>query len=352
MDFKASGLGVVVWLIGCGGTIELQEGRGGAGGSMGNGAVSGVGGDAGSTDAGVAGQPDAGDTFPPVEHLTQGALAYDRDTDGSGRAIYLQSFADSGCTKRLTDPSAQAKQAAFSADGAAMAYAALEAGVYQIHLMTLASGDIEVLTGARTGATSPAFSPDGWRLSYVTGDPEQAGNREPGAGDLVLVHLDTGDERTLIDADSLGCCTAQALSPAFVSDSEIVVATGSAMLAVNVDTLAVRDLVPFNGRIPNPRDPAPGPDGIRYAFTDYCAGQALFIGRLDGSTGDTCASAKLLPTGAAFSADWGQHGYIAAESASGLVLVDDGKLEAFSLPGSSGARNPAWFPTAPQPSCE
>ena len=68
-------------------------------------------------------------------------------------------------------------------------------------------------------------------------------------------------ELPVIDADEMGCCTAQALSPAFTGEKEIIFGTRVSMIAVDIETGASRDVVPVTGRIPTPLDPAPAPGG-------------------------------------------------------------------------------------------
>src|SRR5688572_9657101 len=122
MRYIGVGLGGVglLLLAACGGTVDLQEGQGGGAGTAPT-AGTGVGGVAGSGGGGVAGTSPRGGAagaaspggsggesgFPLPE---AGALAYDGDSDGSGRAIYLHWF-EEGCRQRLTDPELAAKQA-------------------------------------------------------------------------------------------------------------------------------------------------------------------------------------------------------------------------------------------------
>ncbi len=332
-------------LLACGGTVDLKAG--GAAGSGGTAAGSGPFTEGGSSPLPVGGAPAA--AKPPSE----GALAYDADSDGLGRAIYTTSFASPGEHRQLTLPQDQAKQPAFSPDGMQLAYAARTNGAYQIHVRTLQTGVVKVVTSVPEGATSPAFSPDGKRIAFVTGDPETPNNRTPTDGDLMLVELANGQPKRLLDADNLNCCVAQYLSPVFTATGELLIGTGMSIVGFDLETGAQRELVPFTGRIPNPQDPTPAPDGIRYAFTDYCAGLSLFIGRIDGTTGDTCQNGRPVTDSASLiSADWGKFGYIAAEIDGpdhGVVLIDDRNFSASPLANAPGARNPAWSPIAEIP---
>ena len=352
-------------LAACNGTVELRTGSARSGGSSETGGVGGIaplgglGGVGGIAPVGslggvgglaplgggggALGGTDPVDIGPQPQH---GVLAYDANADALGRAIFIQSF-ETGCTERLTDPAVQAKQAAFSADGKQLAYAALVDGFYQIHVRDLASGDTQQVTEMPVGASSPAFSPDGSQLAFVTGDPEEFGNRAAGTGSLLLLDLETHDVRVLSDASTLGCCTPAYLSPVYNGSREILVGTGMSLVGIDTETGAVRDLVPITGRIPNPQDPSPAPDGKRYVFSDYCGRLGLYIARIDGSTGDTCGAALPIPTTqTVVSADWGAQGFIAAEihdQGHGVLLIDDVDFKIATLDVRT-ARNPTWAP--------
>jgi len=326
-------------LAGCSGTVDLRTGSTGSGGAAGGlGNVTPVRGSGGAF--GGAG-PVLG---PQPQH---GVLAYDANPDALGRALFVRSFETNGCTERLTDPEVHAKQPAFSADGRKLAYAALVDGFYQIHVRDLESGDVQQVTELTGGASSPAFSPDGSQLAFVTGDPEELGNYPTGVGNLMLLDLETLEVSLLSDASTLICCTSAFLSPVYNGNHEVLVGTRSVLVGIDTITGARRELVPFSGRIPNPQDPSPAPDGKRYVFSDYCGSLGLYIARLDGSTGDTCGAALPIPTAQSLiSADWGGHGFIAAEikdPGHGVLLIDDVTFESGTL-GVRAARNPTWAP--------
>jgi hypothetical protein len=346
---QASKLGVVgslvLLLAGCGGTVALETEDDGAGGApAGSGgapdSAAGAGG-VGAVSGATGGSAGSGDTDGHTA-----VLVYDADVDGLGRIVYISSL-EPNCREALTDPSVQAKQPAFSADGTHLAYAALVDGIYQIHVRDLESGNAEQVTHEPVGATSPAFSPDGSQLAFVTGDPETPGNAQPGAGSLMLVDLETSDVTLVSDREVLGCCTPQYLSPSFNGADEILVGTRMSLVGIELSTGNIRDLVPITGRIPNPQDPSKAPDGLRYVFSDHCGlGLRLYVARLDGSSGDTCSGALAIETEQAMiSADWGGHGYIAAEikDARGVLLIDDTDFSVTPF-GATGARNPAWAP--------
>jgi len=143
------------------------------------------------------------------------------------------------------------------------------------------------------------------------------------------------------------------ISPAFAGANQILAGSRVELIAINLADGTLRDVVPNAGRVPRPQDPAPSPDGIRYAFSDVCGGTGLnlFIARIDGTTGDTCANAVgVVPSVNLLSADWGPAGFIAAEiqgNAHGVIVIGEstfGQIE--TLPS---ARNPAWPPSATKP---
>jgi WD40 repeat protein len=258
----------------------------------------------------------------------------------------------------VTDPSVQAKQPAFSPDGTLLAYAAQVDGVYQIHVQDLESGNVEQVTDLSEGATYPAFSPDGVQMAFVTGDPETSGS-SPDTGSLMLVDLETLEVTLVSDREVLGCCYPQYLAPVFNGPNEILVGSGLSLVGIDLSSGDIRDLVPLTGRIPNPQDPSPAPDGIRYVFSDFCGveGIGLYVARLDGSSGDTCAGAVAIQTGhRMISADWGPQGFIAAEidsTSHGVLFIDDTDFSVTPFT-SIGSRNPAWAPAGVQVpvSCE
>ena len=331
-------------LMFAGGTLQVPSGGSGgsyipSGGSDGRG-MAGYVGTPGEDDAVIG-----GGALP-----SHGVLAYDADRDGAGRSIYVSSIDTPSCTQRVTSPAAQAKHAAFSPDGSMLAYASRSSGVYQIHVLHLASGKVEAITEAQEGATYPAFSPDSSQLAFVTGDPETFyGNPNLAPGDLMLADLATRVPR-LLRAAADGGSNQQFYAPIFSSPDEILVSDRNSMVGVNIESRALRQVVPITNRIPRPEDPAPAPDGLRYAFSDYCGpgGPQLFIARIDGSTGDTCnAALTVAPDYSLASADWGSYGYIVAEvltGSRGIMLIDDKQFSASLLESAPAGRNPAWAP--------
>src|SRR5450432_522963 len=200
--------GIVTLLVaGCGGTVNLRTPDAGRGGTPG-----GAGPVTGGSGGLAPGADGAGGRGGSSVSLPARIMAYDADDDGLGRVVYLRALDGASCVQRLSVPGVQAKQPAFSTDATLLAYAALdEDGHYQIHVRDLASGTVERVTTLKEGATSPAFSPSGNQIAFVTGDPETNTTRATGEGSLMLVDLSTHQVTMVLDGSSLGCCVPEYL---------------------------------------------------------------------------------------------------------------------------------------------
>ena len=388
---NSKGCGVSTWgigfvavavLAGCGGSVDLRsEGTGGSSGRIGAGS-SGSGGDsfhnggtAGSEIAGSAPTLGGGPSDPTqvtpgpvVEALAPvmvddgitlsdgvpvgGVYAFDANRGGAGRAIYLSSLDTPDCALRLTSPTVQAKQPVFSPDLKHLAYAAQTEGKYQIHILDLQTGLAEQVTDLAYGATGPAYSPDGKRLAFLTGDSDSDSS---GGGwtidlfDVMVLDLAERTQRVVLSSGEQGCCVNNVRTPTFFNDHEVALSTLTEIIAVDFETFKARRVMPISGRIPNPQDPSPSPDGVRYVYVDRCdGGLSLFIGRVDGSSGDSCSGATKIPVPfEVIGTDWGQQGYIAAarkDGERGIVLFDDESYETTEPAGAKGGNNPAWAP--------
>jgi len=326
---------------GTGGNFQEQ----GSGGSPNPAAMSDAG--APSEAAGSAGTAPGSD-LPPV----RGWVAYDSDlfAEGQpGRHIQLIA-ADGSCKRALTEGAEIEKQPAFSADGKRIAFAANGTGTFQIYAMDLANGDRTQLTNVPEGATYPSWSPDGKTIAFVAGDAEDDGN----ASNRVM-RVDT---ETLETSAITNVRRPPFTWSAFAANDLVLVGNEYNLIGIDIVTLDQYDVVPFNGRIPNPSSPSIGPDGTHYAFSDYCGEKkTLFIARTDGKTGDTCANAlHLAPyVDGLISASWGPTGYIASETKQhDIVLVaSDGSVDVRVLVDSNApARNPVFAPASADLSCE
>ncbi len=353
-------------LGGAGGEISVGGGVAGSGESMGGSSTGGhplaggSGGSGGSSESPThvrpgpvvaASEPVEVDDGVALGGVALGTLlAYDANPDGLGSAIYLTSLEATVCAHRLTDPAVQAKHPVFSADGTRLAYSARISGVHQIHVLDLASGVTQQVTDLPYGATKPSFSAEGTRLAFITGDVDRSSHRATeGEFDVVVLDFEQQMQRVVLASTDGGCCSPSSRAPTFFGDDEIVLNEHTSLIAINLNDFARRDVMPSSGRIPIPSDPSMAPDGIRYAYSDYCGGAAgMYIGRVDGSTGDTCANAtRILYNEQLVGADWGPFGKIAGHLMTdgyGLVMVDDESLEASPFGALRGARNPSWGP--------
>ncbi|MEI9940466.1 MAG: hypothetical protein WDO69_24900 [Pseudomonadota bacterium] len=355
--------GLALLAFGCSGhDIKLSTGSGAGagggddlGGEVGGSGPSGRAGGGGDSTGGsysgdVGGRAD-GPMSETGEAGRSGWIAYDADLDAfgsTGRHIRLAT-ADGACIRPLTDGAAQEKQPAFSADGKQIAFASDSTGIFQIYVMDLANGQRAQMTNEPQGASFPSWSPNGQTIAFVTGDVE---DRRNSSSSVMLV--DTATKKTSV-------LTAETEPPytwsAFDSDTLLLVGNSASLVGIHTDTLAQYDVVPFNSRIPNPASPSISPDRTRYVFSDYCGGQnQLYIARVDGKTGDTCANAMPLASSSdgLISASWGPTGYAAAETTHhDIVLVpSDGTLGIKVLVNTAAPeRNPAFAPTSVSINC-
>ena len=344
--------GLALLALGCSGRdILLNTNNGGAagGGDLLNPPASGGssgGGDStgGSFYGDVGGRADGIDYSGSGEAGRSGWVAYDADLDllgYPGRHIQIATT-DGQCGRPLTKGSAQEKQPAFSADGKQIAFASDSSGTFQIYVMDVASGRRTQITNEADGASYPSWSPTGKKIAYVTGDIEDQTTSN------VAMLVDTATLETI-------ALTAAQHPPytwsAFASDDLLLIGNKVSLIGIHTDTLAQYDAVPITSRIANPTSPSISPDGAHYVFSDYCGRQQLYIARVDGKTGDTCANATPLAAieEGLISASWGPSGYVAAETGHhDIALVpSDGSLGIKFLVGTPAAeRNPAFAPSS------
>jgi Tol biopolymer transport system component len=278
----------------------------------------------------------------------KGFVAYDAaPTSEQGKHIQVIA-GDGSCQHALTSGAAQEKEPAFSADGMKLAFASDSSGTFQIWSMDLSSGKREQLTELADGATYPSWSPDGKSVAFVTGDNEDQYNN---ASAVMLV-----DTQTLATRQLAPSAQPPYSWSAFATSDLLLIGNQSTLIGIHTDTLEQYAVVPLNGRIPEPTSPSISPDGTHYVFSDYCDKQELFVGLVNGKTGDTCANAfKLAPNADGLrSASWGPYGYVAAETEThDIVLVpSDGSSGIRVLVATPAAeRNPAFAPTTALITC-
>jgi len=170
---------------------------------------------------------------------------------------------------------------AWSPDGATLAYTSLaefdgarERGVISIHLLELATGRIEDLTGGLLShAISPTWSPRGDRLAFIS----QATRNTPGDGllhmesTLYLLTLATGDLRELADP-RLGDAVMVTWSPA----GEWLLIYGEYQGAwyetnrtnLHLLNLADEELTDLNASERQVSPPVWSPEGERFAYVE------------------------------------------------------------------------------------
>lgn len=247
----------------------------------------------------------------------------------------------------LVGTDAQEVQPALSSTGKQLAYASNASGKFQIYVRDLESGMDRQLTDLPGGATYPAWSPDDSQIVLIAGVRVAGGE----TGDVMTVNVTSGETRVVLGSDAdAGAPAGRYFSPVFAAADLILTGDSSSLIGIRLGTLETYDIVPFNGRIPNPQDPSPAPGGNLFVFSDYCGGERqLFVARIDGTTGDTCASALPLAklSQGVQAPSWGPDGLIAAETTDGnlALMRADGAGAAFTFIDVPGpARHPHFAP--------
>ncbi len=118
--------------------------------------------------------------------------------------LFAARFPDGGPSRNLTQTVEPEGEPQLSPDGKTLYFAAERDGATQIYRLIAADSEeprlrrarahkVEPLTQAAQGASKPRLSPDGKLLAY-----------QRGLGELVVRHLESGQERTLTDSWNLG----------------------------------------------------------------------------------------------------------------------------------------------------
>ncbi len=107
-------------------------------------------------------QSDAGDAA--VAPLQQ--LAFAGQLDGQPNWDIYTSATDGTGLKRLTNDPANDTYPAWSPDGLQIAFSSQRTGMYQVHLLTLATGDVTQLVQGMAYSAAPAFAGDGLHIAF------------------------------------------------------------------------------------------------------------------------------------------------------------------------------------------
>jgi dipeptidyl aminopeptidase/acylaminoacyl peptidase len=200
--------------------------------------------------------------------------------------------ATTGATRQLTNAKKSSQAAAWSPDGAKLAFISDRTDKKQIYLISPQGGEAEALTTLEEGVSAFAWAPDGKTIAYSATEPKLAAikDREKKYGEFAVVeqdhrmtHLFTVDiaartTRTLTSgAFTVGSFSWSPDGKSIAFDHRVnpeLKNGGSADISiVSVADASVRKLVTQDG--PDSR-PVWSPDGSRIAFQTSMANPAFF----------------------------------------------------------------------------
>ncbi len=99
--------------------------------------------------------------------------------EGQSRSdLYWMPVDGSEPPRRLTTAEASSRAPVWSPDGQRLVFVRAVAGVPQLHVLSVAGGEAEVLTDLPGGASSPRWSPDGRRLAFLSEVHPECRDRE------------------------------------------------------------------------------------------------------------------------------------------------------------------------------
>jgi dipeptidyl aminopeptidase/acylaminoacyl peptidase len=200
--------------------------------------------------------------------------------------------ATTGATRQLTTARKSSQSPAWSPDGSKLAFVSDRTDTRQIYVINPAAGEAEAVTALDDGVTSFAWSPDGKRIAFTAAEPTTtaAKDRDKKYGSFKIVGQD--HKLTRLFVLDLAARTTRALtggsftvgSFAWSPDGQAIAfdhrtdpspgSSGSADISVvSLADASVRALVTQDG--PD-SDPVWSPDGSRIAFQTAMANPAFF----------------------------------------------------------------------------
>jgi Tol biopolymer transport system component len=278
---------------------------------------------------------------PTPVPASEGRIAFTRLTSRTEGNIYLMN-ADGAEQVQLTDARGVELSAAWSPDGAQIAYiSAREGESFVLYVMNADGSDSQPLTDGTSSAFAPAWSPDGTRIAFICG----FNTRE----EIHLINPDGSDEEVL----------AEGQWPSWSPDGEqLLITVGddwttSRLAIVNADGTNLTEL---EIDVPNASEGAWSPDGAQIAFVssanDYEGevedwNEDLWVVNTDGTglrhlvtlEGNDHWPPSWSPDGRQLAFT---HDVSMMESHVYVVNVDDGELRELTTEGYSAF--PAWHP--------